>query len=79
MKETKNGGSQEVQYLTDADKKIGTNIIPEDIYNDMKDNPKLCGEIGQYYDRKTKRYHKVSTAVHSIIYNKNFNNYSHSF
>ena len=54
MKETKNGGTYEVQYITDDDKKIGTNIIPEDIYNDMKDNPKLCGEIGQYYDRKTK-------------------------
>ena len=33
--------------------KIGTNIVPEEIYNVMVEEPILCDENGQYYDRKT--------------------------
>ena len=33
--------------------KKGTNIVPEEIYQDVIENPKLCNKEGQYYDRKT--------------------------
>ena len=41
----------EVTYVTDY--KIGTNIVPEEIYNVMVNEPILCKENGEYYDRKT--------------------------
>ena len=34
--------------------KIGTNIVPEEIYHEVLVEPYLCNEDGQYYDRKTK-------------------------
>ena len=34
--------------------KIGTNIVPEEIYQEVLDEPYLCSDKGQYYDRKTK-------------------------
>ena len=41
----------EVEYSED---KIGTNIVPEEIYQKVLDEPYLCNEDGQFYDRKTK-------------------------
>ena len=35
--------------------KIGTNIVPEEIYYDSINNPYLCKDYGQFYDRKTKK------------------------
>ena len=46
---------KEVEYYTGDNEKIGTNIIPEDIYNDMNLKPTLCNKTGQYYDRKTEK------------------------
>ena len=40
-----------LEYSTE---KIGTNIVPEEIYQEVLDQPYLCMDEGQYYDRKTK-------------------------
>ena len=37
-----------------SSEKIGTNIVPEKIYQEVLDEPFLCNETGQFYDRKTK-------------------------
>ena len=55
MIETIGGTVKKVEYYTGDDEKIGTNIIPEDIYHDMNSKPTLCDKIGQYYDRKTEK------------------------
>ena len=34
--------------------KIGTNIVPEEVYQEVLEKPILCDENGQYYDRKSK-------------------------
>ena len=51
MINTKNGDIKTVTYTN----KIGANIIPEDIYEDMKVHPFLCSNPGEYYDRKTEK------------------------
>ena len=51
VKETKHSENDFiVEY---SDKKIGTNIVPEELYQEVIDKPILCDENGQYYDRKT--------------------------
>ena len=51
MINTLDGNPIPVPYPT----KIGANIIPEDIYEDMKIHPFLCSYPGEYYDRKTEK------------------------
>ena len=41
-------------YTMEYEDKIGTNIVPEEIYQEVLDEPYLCDENGQFYDRKTK-------------------------
>ena len=51
VKETNGNADFEVEYEAD---KIGTNIVPEEVYQEVVDKPILCNENGEYYDRKSK-------------------------
>ena len=51
VKETNGNADFIVEYEAD---KIGTNIVPEEVYQEVVDKPILCNENGEYYDRKSK-------------------------
>ena len=62
--------------------KIGTNIVPEDIYNVMVNEPILCNENGQYYDRKTfkcVKFEDISNVNENLIFDDIDVAYSHNY
>ena len=71
-----------VEYETT---KIGTNIVPEEIYkevNSMPEKPILCDENGEYYDRKTKGcipFFDISNIKKDIEIDKIDVAYSHNY
>ena len=79
MKSTRGDKDIEIKYSTD---KIGTNIVNEQIYLDNINEPRLCNESGQYYDRKTKsciNFEDVSNLRSTITLRSIDISYSHNY
>ena len=77
--DTKNGLINAVTYSSD---KIGTNIVPEEIYQDVVDKPILCDKLGTYYDRKTSEcvdFIELSDIKENIYIDKIDVAYSHNY
>ena len=76
-----NGGNKFTVSYDDSDI-IGTNIIPEEIYDDMVKNPTFCDENGKYYDRKTEKcvnFIELSDISDPIVINNIDVAYSHNY
>ena len=79
VKETKNNTNFYVEYSTE---KIGTNIVPEEIYKKVENEPFLCMENETYYDRKTKsciKFVDISNIKGDFIINNIDVAYSHNY
>ena len=79
IKETQNKINFKIKY---NEEKIGTNIVPEDIYQEVLDEPYLCAENGQFYDRKTKtciNFTDISNVEYDIEFDKIDVAYSHNY
>ena len=64
------------------DDKIGTNIVPEEIYQEVLDEPKTCDKEGQYFDRKTQQcvdFIDISNIKEDIEINDIDVAYSHNY
>ena len=62
--------------------KIGSNIVPEEIYQKVIKEPILCKENGEYYDRKTLRcisFTDISNIKNDIEINEIDVAYSHNY
>ena len=62
--------------------KIGTNIVPEEIYQEVVDEPIVCYEEGQYFDRKTQKcidFVDISNINSDIIIENVDVAYSHNY
>ena len=71
-----------IKYPEYPNGKIGTNIIPEDIYKDVNENPIKCYNEAEYYDRKTTKcttFKDTSNIVEDIIIEKVDVAYSHNY
>ena len=69
-------------YVEYSEDKIGTNIVPEAIYQKVLDEPYLCSENGQFYDRKTKscvNFTDESNIENDFTVNKIDVAYSHNY
>ena len=77
--------TQESKYsfkIKYSSEKIGTNIVPEEIYQEVLDEPYLCDDDGQFYDRKTKKcinFTDTSNIIDNIYIDNIDVAYSHNY
>ena len=77
--------TKEPQYnfrISYYSKKLGTNIVPEKIYQEVLEEPYLCIDYGQFYDRKTKECVNFTDTsnINNLIEFKNIDlAYSHNY
>ena len=77
--ETKTKALHPIEY---SDEKIGANIVNEKTYQKVLDEPKLCEENGQYFDRKIwgcVNFIDISNADDDIKFKKVDVAYSHNY
>jgi hypothetical protein len=80
--QTKSGDPWVNFKITYSSEKIGTNIMPEEIYAKVIDEPHLCDDYGKFYDRKTDKcinFADVTNIEDDIEINEIDVAYSHNY